>query len=287
MHHLKNALTHIRRSPYQAMAAVFTMSLTFFVTAIFVMTAVGFQNVLTNFEKQPQITAYFTDDKSEDEIRALDERLKATGTVERSVYISKQDALKIYQQQNRDDPLLLEMVTADILPASLEVSAKDPADLGKLADIISKENGVEEVVYQKDIVETLIAWTQGIRVIGIGLVGTLLAVSLLVLLTVISMKIAIKRGEIEILELLGATSWYIRWPFLVEGSLYGIVASFFAWGFSYLALLYATPYLNSFLGGIPAFSFTPLFMLALLGGMLTGGIVLGIIGSMAALARFL
>lgn len=285
--HFRTVWTHMRRSPYQAMAAILTMSLTFFVAAIFFITAVGFQQILTAFEKQPQITAFFSDSKTEEEIRKLDEKIKSTGKVEKTVYVSKQDAFKIYQEQNKDDPLLLEMVTADILPASLEISAVNPADLGGLADLLQKETGVEDVVYQKDVINTLMVWTKGIRIVGIALVSTLLLVSLLVLLTVISMKIALKQEEIEILRLLGATDWYIRWPFILEGGMYGFIASLMAWGGSYILLLWATPYFQSFIGGITTFSFTPLFMLLLLSGMVGFGFLLGTIGSLMAISRYL
>jgi cell division transport system permease protein len=284
---LKTAWTHIRRSPYQSAAAVSTMSLTFFVAAMFFLAAVGFQSVLTEFEKQPQITAFFADSKSEEEIRLLDEKLKTTGKVDKTVYVSKQDAYKIYQEQNKNDPLLLEMVTADILPASLEISAKDPSDLQQLATIVNEEQGIEDVIYQKEVIDTLISWTRGIRLVGVGLVSILLLVSLLVLLTVISMKIALKRKEIEILILLGATGWYIRWPFILEGGIYGLIASFLAWGASYASLLWVGPYLQSFIAGISAFSFSPLFMITLLGGMILLGFLLGALGSLMAIGRYL
>ncbi|MBI4129860.1 FtsX-like permease family protein [Candidatus Roizmanbacteria bacterium] len=285
--HLRTAWNHIRRSPYQACAAILTMALTFFVAAVFFLAAIGIQTILADFEKQPQITAFFSDIKSEEDIRLLDEKLKGTGTVEKTVYISKEDALRIYQEQNKDDPLLLEMVTADILPASLEISATDPKHLEGLAAILEQEPGVEDVIYQKDVVDRLIAWTQVARTIGLVLVLVLATVSLLVLLTVISMKIALKREEIEILRLLGATNWYIRWPFLLEGGIYGVIAATLAWGASFMAVWYSLPFIKSFLTGIVFTGLSPLLILTLLGGLVAGGFLLGVIGSFFALVRYL
>lgn len=287
MRHIKTSWTHIRRTPYQSAAAVLTMTLTFFVAAIFFLAAMGFQSVLQEFEKQPQITAFFADSKSAEDIRLLDEKLKSTGKVERTVFVSKEEAYKTYQEQNKNDPLLLEMVTADILPASLEISAKDPNHLQELASIVDKEEGIEDIIYQKDVIDTLLAWTRGIRIVGVGLVGILLLVSLLVLLTVISMKIALKREEIEIMRLLGASSWYIRWPFIFEGGTYGFIAALIAWGASFLTLLWVNPYLHSFIAGMAAFSFPPVFMVLLLGGMIVGGFLLGALGSLIAISRYL
>jgi len=285
--HLSTAWHHIRRSPYQALAAVLTMSLTLFVATVFAASAYGTQLILKELEKQPQITVFFSDIKSEEDIRALDERLKQTGKVEHTVYVSKEDALRIYQEQNKDDPLLLEMVTADILPASLEISAIDPSHLEDLDAIVKEEPGVEDVVFQKDIVDTLISWTTAARITGIILVSILGTVSLLVLLTVIAFKIAMRQKEIEILELLGASDWYIRLPFLYEGSIYGIVAAILAWGATYLVLLYLQPVLASLLVGFTGvIIITPMIMVLLLGTMMGVGFILGLFGSFLALIRY-
>ncbi len=283
----KTTWKHIRRSPYQALAAVGIMTLTLFVSSIFFLTAVTSGTVLNYFESKPQITAFFTDEKQEQEIKNLEDKLKTTGQVAAVKYVSKEEALAIYREQNKDDPLLLEMVTANILPASLEVSAKDATYLGDLAKILQAEPGVQEVIYQKDVVDTLIAWTSAVRKIGIVLISFLTLVSLLIILTIIGMKIALRREEIEILRLVGASNWYIRFPFLAEGAFYGGLGGLISWLVSFILLLYVTPYLASFLAGIPIFLTSPLFLLALFGGLLMAGMGLGVIGSLLAVWHYL
>ncbi|MFH0864162.1 MAG: permease-like cell division protein FtsX [Candidatus Gottesmanbacteria bacterium] len=283
----KTTWKHIRRSPYQALAAVCIMTLTLFVSSIFFLVAVGSNIILSHFETKPQITAFFTDEKPEKEITSLQEKLKSTGKVSAIKYVSKEEALAIYREQNKNDPLLLEMVTANILPASIEVSAKDVANLADLAKILQGEAGIQEVVYQKDVVDAFVAWTNAIRKIGLTLVGSLAVVALLIILTIIAMKIALRKEEIEILRMIGASNWYIRLPFLFEGIFYGIIGAIISWMFSYLLLLYATPFLSSFLVGIPILPVSPLFMLALLGGMVLAGALVGVIGSFIAVWRYL
>lgn len=283
----KTTWQHIRRYPYQALAAVGIMTLTLFVSVIFFLTAAGSAAILSYFESKPQITAFFTDEKQEQEIKNLGEKLKTTNQVAFVKYVSKEEALAIYREQNKSDPLLLEMVTAKILPASLEVSAKDAKFLADLAGILKAEPDIEEVVYQKDVVDALVAWTGAIRGIGLILVGFLMIVSLLIILTVIAMKIALHREEIGILKLIGASNWYIRAPFLVEGAFYGIVGGVFSWLISYLLLLYATPYFAPFLAGVPILPVTPIFMLYVLGGIILVGAGVGVSGSLLAAWRYL
>ncbi|MDO8451486.1 MAG: permease-like cell division protein FtsX [bacterium] len=287
---------HIRRSPYQSLAAVLTMFLTFLLTGIFFLTSASSIMVLRFFESKPQITVFFTDEATSDEIDGLKKTLEDTGKISSIRFISKDDALKVYQEQNKNDPLLLEMVTADILPASLEVSAKDPKFLRELEPVVKDAVHVEEVVYQQDVVETLLSWTNAVRMVG-GVLGGLLAVdAILIVVTIISMKIALKKEEIDILKLVGAAPWYIRTPFILEGGIYGVVGACIAWITISGVVLWFRPFLLDFLGIIPIFQTvlanpeSTVFLLSLfgfLGALLFSGFVLGSLGSLLALGRYL
>lgn len=287
MNSLKIALQHVKRSPYQAVAAVLVMTLTFFVASLVFLLGVGSSIVLRYFESRPQITAFFKDgvDLNLEELKA---KLQATGKVSSMRYISKEEALEIYKEQNKNDPILLEMVTADILPASLEVSAVDAKDLSLFDEILRKEPTVEDVIYQKDVVESLISWTNAIRIIGLVLFFFLALVSLSIILTITGIRIALRREEIEVLRLVGASFGYIRAPFLIEGVIYGVLGGFIAWLISFILLLYATPFLSSLLSGLPlvlppSFLFTLLFLL----GVTFSGGCLGLVGSYLAVRRYL
>lgn len=289
-------ITHIRRSPYQALVAVMTMFVTFLLTGVFFLTSMSSAVILNYFESKPQITVFFVDKASETDINDLKNTLEQTGKTSSIKYVTKEEALIIYREQNKNDPLLLEMVTADILPASLEVSATDPTYLVELEPVIKSANGVEEVVYQKDVVDTLLSWTNAVRIVGGVLVGLLAFNSFLVVMTVIGMKIALKREEVEILTLVGATPWYVRLPFLIEGGLYGTVGAFVAWLVMTLLILWLRPFLLSFLGGIPVIagllggmSATPMIiaLFIFLAGLLTTGFILGSLASLVAVGRFL
>jgi len=285
--YLVTTWTHIRRSPYQAIAAVGIMMLTFFIASIFILIAAGSQSILRYFETRPQATAFFEDKVEMTQVENLKAKLSATGKVKSMTYVSKEEALAIYREQNKDDPLLLEMVTANILPASLEVSTVDIAYLGEIAEILRQEPGVEEVIFQEEVVEALKTWTSNIRRIGVALVGFLGIVSFLIVLVIIGMKVAIRREEIEILQLIGASPWYIRAPFVLEGIFYGVVGAVLAWGISYLLLLYATPFLVDFLAGLPILPVPIVFMFALLGAEVLLGFLIGVLGSFIAVRRYL
>jgi cell division transport system permease protein len=253
----KIAIQRISRNPYHALAAFSVMFLTFFVVGAFVLASIGSNALLAYFESRPQVTAFLKDGTGTEKIKEIKQRLADSGVVSKTRYVSKQEALKIYKERNKDDPLLTEFVTADILPASIEVSTHELEDLSKVASILEKESNVEEVVFQRNIVETLSAWTKMVRNVGVGVVVFLLAMSLLTMLIVIGLNISLHRDEIEIMKLVGATPWYIRTPFIFEGMIYGgisaLVASLFLWAI----YIWVSPNIQSVFSDIPELVSSP------------------------------
>jgi cell division transport system permease protein len=278
---------HIRRNPYQALTAICIMMLTFLAISIFAFIVFGSSVVIKYFESKPQVTAFFKDEAQQAQIDSLKESLESTGTIASVRFVSKKEALQIYKEQNKDDPLLLDLVTEDILPSSLEISTEKIDDLGVVSDTLKGSPIVSEVVYQKDVVATLSQWTNAIRVIGVTLIVVLSLVSVFIMMTVIGFKVSQKKEEIEIMRLLSATNWYIRWPFVFEGIFYGVIGTFLGWLIASAGLLYASGYLATFLKGIPLLPISPLFLLALLAGELVIAVFLGVLASSLAVLRYL
>lgn len=286
--HLKTVAKYIRRSPYQAIAATLIMSLTFLSVAVFAILTIVSIRTISYFETRPQLSIFFKDEATSEDIATLRTQLENTGKTSTIKFISKEEALSIYKEQNKEDPLLLDLVTSDILPASIDVQAHDVSELSDLAKIAKSSDKVEQVIFQQDIVDTLVKWTSALRQIGLAIIGVLLLVSIFVILTIIGIKITVRREEIEIMKLIGASNWFIRTPFLLEGIFYGVAGALVGWGISYGVLyFYATPHLSGFLKGVSALPIEPIIMLEILGGMLLSAIILGAFSSFLAVLRYL
>jgi cell division transport system permease protein len=287
MNSFGSAWRNIRRSPYQAIAAIFIMVLTFLCVSFFAFVVFSSSRVINYFESKPQVTAFFKDESKQSEIDSLKSQLMATGKVADVKFVSKQEALKIYKEQNKNDPLLLDLVTADILPSSLEISTHEINDLVGVSDALKTSNIVQEVVFQKDVVATLSSWTNALRRVGLIFIVALSIVSVFIMMTIVGIKISQKREDIEIMRLVGASSWYVRWPFILEGVFYGVVGAFIGWAISVVVLLWATPFLSSFLRGIPIFPIPLSYFASLLGIELIIASLLGILSSSLAVFRYL
>ena len=291
---------HIRRSPYQALTAVLIMTITFFVATILVVLAYASSSVLKYYETRPQVIAYLKKDVPTEDISAFQNKLEADTRIEDVRFVSKEQALQIYKDATANNPLLSEFVSPKVFPASIEFSVKDLNFAQPLIGELENEGVVEEVAFTaslgsnqnlSQVVERLTSISQYIRVGGGIILTFLLLSSLLVLLVITGMRIASRREEIEILQLIGATPTFIRGPFLLEGMFYGLMGATVGWLFAFLLTLYLSPSLVSFFQGIPFLPKDMLGILQLFGIILGGQIILasalGTLGSFIALKRYL
>ncbi len=211
---MKTALKNIRRSPFQAMAAIFVITLTLFIIGIFGMVTMASRLLLLSFETKPQVIAYLKDDHNMSQVGQLINNLVNTQGIKSAVYISKDQALALYKESVANDPVLLGsvtdwgIVTADTLPASIEVTANDPSTFSTAVDILekseivnTKQDNKKDIDFPQDIISELTKLTNGIRGAGIVLISALSLVCIFTIVIIISMKISSRRTEISTMKL--------------------------------------------------------------------------------------
>lgn len=298
--HFSTAFTHIRRSPYQALAAILVMSLTFFVASIFAFLGYGAGITLRFFETQPQVIAFIKSDAPEGEVTRLKDELsgdqRITGEVK---YVSSDEAYEIFQDID-DNPLVTELVPPDILPTSLEFAVKDLAFAKDIISQLKSEEVIERVEFTGSLgdenqtslaIERLESITKNIRLGGVILLSFLILIATLMLIVIIGMRIAVRREEIDTLRLLGATRFFIRAPFLIEAICYSISGVFIGFLAGVVAMIWTLPSLTSYFGEVPLIpqdigNWT-LLLGILLGGEILLAILIGILGGFVALSRYL
>jgi cell division transport system permease protein len=296
--YIKTALSNIRRSPFQAIAAILTLAVTFFVATIVALLIYSSAQVLTYFETRPQVIAFLKPEAKATEVNDLQNKLNANSKVKNVKFVSKEDALKIYKNATSDNPLLGQLVSPSIFPASIEFSVKNLNDAQKVIDETKKESIVDSVSFTaslgdestlKDVIGRLTRITYYIRVGGLALGIVLAFTSFLVLMVIISMRIATKRGEIETMKLMGATSGFISGPIMFEAIIYVMMGVFLGWVLALILVLYATPVILNYFATIPVIpkdstQFLQL-VLYILGVECVIGFVIAILGGWAAVSR--
>lgn len=290
MPRLKNLTTaweYIRRNKWLTVTNLLVMTLTFFLTSIFAIAAYGSNSVLDALEQRPQVTAYFRDEATEIEILAVREKLEATGLTSEVKYVSKEEALEIFMGLSQKNPALLEGISANVLPASLEVRAKNLNDLPALAQMLEGDPLLEDLQFFRDVVEKFRRLTDTARLLGLGMVSLLAVISILIVLITISITIASRGEEIEIMRLVGASDWQIRGPFLFQGAVLGIVSALLSLVLTFALFPLVRPQLAAALGSLPVPELTWAFSVSLVVGEVFLGMLIGSFGSWIAVRKYL
>jgi cell division transport system permease protein len=247
---MKDLLTALRRTPFQSLAVFSSLILTLFLTLFLIFCLNFLYGLLGYVESRPQVTIYFQNETSEASILNVKSDLEKSGKVESVKYMSKNDAYALYKQLNKDNPLLLEMVTPDVLPASLEIFAKKPTYLPEIANYLNGVTGKDEVNFQKNVVDKLLSLTAIVRTMSLAFFVFLMGSTIIILMTITHFKVALKKEEIELLRLMGASTGYVRKPFMDQSLFLGFISSTVVYLIFASILFVIYPSMNGYLSGI-------------------------------------
>lgn len=280
--------SRISRGPTHVVAAILVMSASFFVVTVFTFILIRSNIALSYFESLPQVTAFLKDSAAPEEVSNLQADLQATGLVATSSLVSKDQALAKYKAQNAENPALLELVTADFLPASLEIQTKEIKDLQKIADTLNAKKGtvVEEVIFRADVVSNLSRFTTGIRNTALVLMALLLLSLTITSSFITGLQTYVNRDEIEIMRLIGATRAFVYTPFMLESIFYGIIASILASGLALGSMPFVLAWFSDLFKGVAAVQISPVVFAGIVGVSLVVGVFTNIIGSYIAVRRY-
>lgn len=252
----KLGLTNFWRNGWLSLVSTLVMTLTLLIITMFVVMTIVINKTTDRIKAKMDITVYFQDSATTEEIGNLQQQLAARADVKEVVYISKEEALEIWNERQKNQSIR-ELVTSEEnpLPRSLAIKATDPAHLNNIYDYLSSDNFtslIHNISYEENkvIIDKLLAITSFIKKIGWILSVIFVIVSILVILNTIRLTIFTRRDEIEIMRLVGASDRFIRVPFIVEGMLYGLIACILAVSLMWLGIfVVVSPLTDEHLGG--------------------------------------
>lgn len=296
---MKEMLLNIRRTPFQSVSVFLLQFFGAFLLLIAISSTAFLTSIFNRVEVQIPVIVYFKPTTPEGDIFRIRQSLiesKKTGSID---YINKQAAYEFYKSQNKDNPLLLEMTSAENFPPSLHIQAQKPEYLNEIAQYLKQERGVDEVQFEKETVDRLVVLTRILR-LCIFILATYLAVMTFVtLVTMVMFKIALRKDEIELNQLLGATTARITKPFFDEGNFLAVLATFTASGVFGVLIVALRDSFSSYLAGIGTLSFTiervtfqtwpldPTTLAILFGIVLTYMIVISLLSTKVATRKYI
>jgi cell division transport system permease protein len=286
---LSEAFDNIRANRMTTVTAVVTTAFTMLGMGVFLLLYLNTQSVLSSLHEEIKVIVYFRDSTSQSTMAELRAKLREDPTVSEVEFESREQALASFRSRFPSEDRLLNGLGENPFPASLILKIGPRFRTSQaVADLVSKLQTlpeIEEVLYNRDLMENLAAGLRYLRLLGL-LVGAVLAVSMVTILAnSIRLTLYARRDDIEILRLIGATPGFIKTPFLLEGALLGgvgavcsllLLRAVFGFAETKMALH------GSFWGLGAGLSFLPG---RLIGGMVILGITLGFLGSIVSLGQ--
>lgn len=252
-------------------------------------------NLVTSLEKKVDVSVYFKDDVKEEDILAVQKRIEKFPEVQDVEYVSREKALQIFKKTHKDNPILIESLNElgeNPLPASLNIRAKDTLSYVKLANFLEKgdfSNLIEKTNWKesKTIIERLFSISRTIKKGGIIISFILAFIAVVVIFNTVRLSIFSRREEIETMKLIGATNWFVRGPFLIEGILIGVFGGILAFLLFFSVDSFLLPESLGFFGELGVLTFFEKNLLLLILIQIGGGILFGAFSSFIAAQRYL
>ena len=284
---IKEVYTSFKRNIWMTLASIFTVVLSLFILGFFSIVILNLNKMADTLESQVQISVYLKDDLSQEEIDETKETLSKIEGLQDIKFTTREEAMENFKKRLGDQQFLLDALDdTNPLLDSFSLTVTSPQQVKTIADTVVALDSVESASYSQDIINHLFNLTHLIRLIGVALIILLTGAAIFIISNTIRLTVFARRKEIAIMKYVGATDWFIRWPFLLEGICLGFIGGGLATIFLYIVYNQVTQEIYeamAFFPLIPQHPFINYISLAIL----VAGIIIGALGSTISLKRFL
>ncbi len=284
--YFREALLSFRRSALMTTAAILSITTILIIVGVFLLISINSSLFLINLESQLEIVVYLEDNISKVELNNLKSNITSIDGIKEVKFVSKEEAYQYLLKNLGEQKDILSAIEKNPLPASFEIQVKDPKVIEQIANRIAEFKKVEEVEYGQEIAEKLLNFTYIFRRAGMLLLALLIFASILIISNIIKITVYARRNEIEIMSLAGATSWFIKWPFIIEGFLQGFISAIFSLIILYNFYFFATNKVHQVIPFLPLVVDNMDLLPVGIAIVLLGSFV-GILGSMFSVGKYL
>lgn len=283
-----DALKSLRRNKTISLASAITVSATLFIFGIFLLLALNINENVNNVESKIEIKVYLKDDVTLFQQRDIENKLKGSEGVKEVVFESKSEALNNFREQLKENKGILSGYDSSNNPMqnAFIVRLEKPEFADSASTAVKDMTGIDEVVNDRDLINKISAVSNTIRWAGVVLFIVLIGVSLFLIGNTIKLTVFSRRREIGIMKFVGATDWFIRWPFIIEGVVIGLVGAILSNLTLYYSYKLAFSAITQQLITVPLVS--PAYILgSMMWEFILAGISIGALGSILSLRKFL
>lgn len=292
---IKTGFQNFLRNSWLAAATISIIALTLVVITSLVLLNVVTQSVVTNLQNKVDVSAYFHSQAPEDDILKVRQELVKLSEVKSADYVSKEEALQRFKEKHKDNSTLmqsLEELAENPLQASLNIKAQSTAQYSSIVSFLEQSKYgslIDKVNYyqNKEVIDRVSNLARNIGRGGLAISLILALMAVFVTFNTIRLTMYNWKDEISVMKLVGASNWYVRGPFLVEGMIYGVLAAMITLLLIYPSLYLVSPKITSFLPEVDILYFFELNIGQILILLIGVGVALGSLSSAIAIRRYL
>ena len=287
---LKQAVTQVMRNKTMAFTSLFSITAMLLILGIFFILAVNV-NLMTESAKDQfdMVEVYLLDETEDQQVSQIMDSVRSLSYVDSVEYLDKDDAMAEMKDRWGENGYLLEGLSENPLPRSIRIKLINIEDSQQLVDYVSTFDGIENVKYNQSEVNKILKITNSIQVGALMVIIFLIIVSIVVVSNTVKLTVLARGREISIMKYVGATNWFIRGPFLIEGIIIGIFAALISsaiicFAYSLLTAGISQQMLVLFSTGLVPVSFMTANLVII---FISLGVSIGAMGSMISMRRFL
>ena len=222
---IKDAFKNILLNKVMSLATIFTLAAGLFLFGVTSALALNVFSITDKLESDFKLAVFLEEDLEKDDINEVGIKIQELEFVESIEFVSKQDAFDSFKKSWGDTEILEGIDDGSILRDSFQISLMDLSKSKEVADKVEKIKGIANVSRLEDEMSTFVNITNKVQVGTIIITIILALLAMLIMTNTINMSIFSRRKQINIMKYVGATDWYIRWPFIIEGLLIGLISS--------------------------------------------------------------
>lgn len=281
------AIKSIRRNGLMSVASISTVAVALLVLSMFLVLVLNVNHMTKTIESQVQISVYMEDTANPEQLQDAQKKISALNGVTNVKFIDKKQALEDFRKRLGEQQTLLESLgETNPLPNSFDVQVDKPENLKLVAAHINTMEHVESTRFGQETIEPLFKFTYIVRVAGIVLIIFLTLATLFIISNTIRLTVFARRKEVSIMKYVGATDSFIRWPFVIEGMLLGLLGAILSCIFINIIYSVSVTQIHASLAFLPILPKQPLLAIISLVIILLG-MVIGAAGSFISLKKFL
>lgn len=281
------AIKSIRRNGLMSVASISTVAVALLVLSMFLVLVLNVNHMTKTIESQVQISVYMEDTAKPEQLQDAQKKISALNGVTNVKFIDKKQALEDFRKRLGEQQTLLESLgETNPLPNSFDVQVDKPENLKLVAAHINTMEHVESTRFGQETIEPLFKFTYIVRVAGIVLIIFLTLATLFIISNTIRLTVFARRKEVSIMKYVGATDSFIRWPFVIEGMLLGLLGAILSCIFINIIYSVSVTQIHASLAFLPILPKQPLLVIISLVIILLG-MVIGAAGSFISLKKFL